>query len=55
MMFIGQQIQGLTYAQVHDIFLSKDPEGKGKMKIEYFAKCMKEIKLKLSGQEMSDL
>jgi Ca2+-binding EF-hand superfamily protein len=54
-MFIGQQIQGLNYKQVNDIFLAKDPEQKGKMKIEHFAKCMKEIKLKLSQQEMSDL
>lgn len=55
MMYIGQQIEGLSFGKVLEIFKAKDPDGSGKMKIEHFARCMKEIKLKLSGQEMSDL
>ena len=37
------------------VFKSKDPESQNKMKIDHFAHCMKEIKLKLTKQEMSDL
>ena len=41
MMYIGEQVEGLTFGQVKEVFLALDEEKNGTMKIEKFAHSMK--------------